>query len=233
MLVDDQDRARRRLIDGLRAQGIVDEHVLAAIGRVRREAFVPPELADRAYENVALPIGRGQTISQPFVVALMSQALQLSKAEHVLEVGTGSGYQAAILAELARSVVSVERVPALLETAERVLRMLGYANVQLHLANGSLGWPPGAPYDRIIVTAAGPDVSSGLLNQLAVGGRLVMPVGTLTEQQLVLVRRTDTGFEQMALGGVRFVPLVGEGAWSESSVADHAARPATHSEPPV
>jgi protein-L-isoaspartate(D-aspartate) O-methyltransferase len=199
----------------LRQQGIRDEAVLAAIDRVRREAFVPPELADEAYENVALPIGQGQTISQPYVVALMSEALQADRASRVLEVGTGSGYQAAILAELASAVVSVERVPSLLASAERILGELGYRNVELHPANGTLGWARGAPYDRIIVTAAGPAVPDTLLAQLAVGGRLVMPVGTRTEQELVLVRRTADGFEQSGLGGVRFVPLLGEGAWPE------------------
>ena len=211
--VDVFEEPRCRLVRVLRQQGIHDEAVLAAIGRIRREAFVPPELADEAYENVALPIGQGQTISQPYVVAVMSQALQVDRANRVLEVGTGSGYQAAILAELADAVVSVERVPALLASAGRILAGLGYQNVELHLANGSLGWEPGAPYDRIIVTAAGPAVPDALLAQLGVGGRLVMPIGTRTEQDLVLVRRTPDGFERSSLGGVRFVPLVGEGAW--------------------
>jgi protein-L-isoaspartate(D-aspartate) O-methyltransferase len=224
-LVDGFEQPRRHLVEALRQEGIRDETVLAAIGRVRREAFVSAELADRAYENVALPIGRGQTISQPYVVALMTQELRLSDTDRVLEVGTGSGYQAAILAELSRSVVSVERMPELLESARRILETLGYPNVELHLANGSLGWLAGAPYDRIIVTAAGPDVPSALLTQLAVGGRLVMPVGTLTQQRLVLVTRTEGGFEESQFGGVRFVPLVGEGAWSEASLASQAASP--------
>ena len=209
------EEPRRRLVGLLRQQGIRDEAVLAAIDRVRREAFVPPELADEAYENVALPIGEGQTISQPYVVALMSQTLQVDRASRVLEVGTGSGYQAAILAELAGAVVSVERVPSLLASAERILAQLGYRNVELHQANGTLGWERGAPYDRIIVTASGPVVPDALLAQLGVGGRLVMPVGTRTEQELVLVRRNADGFEQSGLGGVRFVPLLGEGAWPE------------------
>ena len=208
-------RARAQLVEILRQQGIRDQAVLAALGRVRREAFVPPELADQAYENVALPIGRGQTISQPYVVALMSQVLQIDSGCRVLEVGTGSGYQTAILSELGASVVSVERVPELLASAGEVLTGLGYDQVELHLANGSLGWEPGAPYDRIIVTAAGPEVSAELLAQLAVGGRLVMPVGTRTEQELLLVRQTAHGFEQTGLGGVRFVPLLGAGGWPE------------------
>jgi protein-L-isoaspartate(D-aspartate) O-methyltransferase len=216
--VDHLDAARRQLVESLRQQGIDDERVLAAIGRVRRDAFVSADQADRAYRNVALPIGHGQTISQPFVVALMTRALRLAGTERILEVGTGSGYQAAILAELGRWVVSVERVLELLDVARRVLTELGYANVELHPAGEALGWPPGAPYDRIIVTAAGPAVPPALLDQLAIGGRLVMPVGTLAEQRLVLVARTTAGFEETGLGGVRFVPLVGEGAWPESAV---------------
>jgi protein-L-isoaspartate(D-aspartate) O-methyltransferase len=218
--VDELDEPRRLLVEELRRSGIADERVLAAIGRVRREAFVPGSLVERAYENVALPIGLGQTISQPYVVALMTQELGLAGSERVLEVGTGSGYQAAILASLASHLVTVERMPALLESARRALDLLGFANVELHLANGTLGWPPGAPYDRIIVTAAGPEVPAALLEQLGPDGRLVMPVGTLKAQRLVLVRRTGDGFEETAFGGVRFVPLVGEGGWTEASVAE-------------
>jgi protein-L-isoaspartate(D-aspartate) O-methyltransferase len=217
--VDDVDEPRRLLVETLRRSGISDERVLTAIGSIPREAFVPEAYADRAYENIALPIGHGQTISQPYVVALMTQALGLSGAERVLEIGTGSGYQAAILARLARAVVSVERVPRLLGPARRALDALACTNVELHLASGSLGQAAGAPYDRIIVTAAGPKVPATLLHQLADGGRLVMPVGTLTEQRLVLVHRTGDHFEETSLGGVRFVPLVGEGAWSEASLS--------------
>lgn len=218
--MDELDAARRLLVEELRRNGIADERVLAAIAQVRREVFVPGSLAERAYENVALPIGLRQTISQPYVVALMTQELGLTGSERVLEVGTGSGYQAAILASLAREVVSVERMPALLESARRALDALGCANVELHLANGTLGWPPGAPYDRVIVTAAGPEVPAVLLEQLAPDGRLVIPVGTLKAQRLVVVRRTGGGFEETSLGGVRFVPLVGEGGWSEASLAE-------------
>jgi protein-L-isoaspartate(D-aspartate) O-methyltransferase len=220
LAVDELDEPRRLLVEELRRHGIVDERVLNAVAQVRRELFVPRSVAERAYENVALPIGLGQTISQPYVVALMTQELGLTGAEHVLEVGTGSGYQAAILASLADTVVSVERVAPLLASAQRALEALGIANVELHLANGTLGWPAGAPYDRIIVTAAGPDLPAELLDQLAPGGRLVMPIGTLKAQRLVLVRRTDLGFEETNLGGVRFVPLVGEGAWSASSLVE-------------
>jgi protein-L-isoaspartate(D-aspartate) O-methyltransferase len=210
------DEARRALVGVLRREGIRDERVLAAVGRVPREAFVAPEIADKAYLNVALPIGRGQTISQPFVVAIMSESLGLDGDEHVLEVGTGSGYQAAVLCELARSVVSVERVPELLENAGRVLDGLGYRNIELHVANGTLGWVPRAPYDRILVTAGGPSVPRSLLDQLAPGGKLVMPVGAPREQRLVLVERVRDSFSETTLGPVRFVPLLGAEGWPES-----------------
>ena len=226
------DEPRPLLVAELRRQGIADERVLDAIGRVRRELFVPSSVAERAYENVALPIGLGQTISQPYVVALMTQSLGLTGTERVLEVGTGSGYQAAILASLASAVVSVERVAPLLESARRALDALGVTNVELHPASGTLGWPAGAPYDRIIVTAAGPEIPAVLLNQLAPDGRLVIPVGTLKAQRLVLVRRTSDGFEETNLGGVRFVPLVGEGGWSASSLTE-LADGEVGAEPPV
>jgi protein-L-isoaspartate(D-aspartate) O-methyltransferase len=211
--------SRARLVEILRQQGIGDERVLVAVGRVRREAFVPPELAERAYENVALPIGHGQTISQPYVVAEMTQALQLTAHSRVLDVGTGSGYQAAILAEIAGAVISVERVPALSASAGGVLARLGYQRIELHVTNGTLGWPPGAPYDAILAAAGGPEVPDALLAQLGRGGRLIMPVGTLTEQQLILVRRAEHGYERYSLGPVRFVPLVGKGAWPEGASA--------------
>lgn len=192
------------------------------MSRVPRQAFVSPELAPSAYLNVALPIGHGQTISQPFVVALMTESLALTGTEYVLEVGSGSGYQAALLAELARSVVSVERVPALLDAARRTLASLGYANVELHLANGTLGWAPGAPYDRILVAAGGPAVPASLLSQLAPGGRLVMPVGRPREQQLVMVQREGNRYPETVLGPVRFVPLVGAEGWPENLAPDQA-----------
>ena len=214
--MDDRERSRAALIETLRRDGLANEVVLEALSRVPREAFVPPDLADRAYENVALPIGGGQTISQPYVVALMTQELALTGTECVLEIGTGSGYQTAILARLARSVVSVERVPALQERAAHVLASLGIASVELHAASATLGWLAGAPYDRIIVTAGGPEVPSVLLEQLADGGRLVMPVGTLAQQRLLVVQRIGDRFAERELGGVRFVPLIGPGGWSEA-----------------
>ena len=204
---------RRRLVDELRFDGIRDERVLAAVGRVPRDAFVPDERRDLAYRNAALPIGERQTISQPFVVALMTQELGLDGSERVLEIGTGSGYQTAILAELTAHVVSVERHATLLEGARRVLAQLGYRNLELHLSNGSLGWPAGAPYDRIIVTAAAPELPEPLLDQLGPRGRLILPVGVATQQELLLVTRDSDGLHQRRLGPVRFVPLVGQAGW--------------------
>ena len=216
--------SRAQLVDLLRQQGIRDERVLAAIGRVRREQFVPTEFADRAYENISMPIGFGQTISQPIVVASMTEVLQLSGTERVLEIGTGSGYQAAILAELAASVVTIERVPELRRQAAVLLFSLGYRNVVVHAATNEIGWTEAAPYDRIIVTAGGPRVPESLLAQLAPHGRLVMPVGTLTEQRLIVAVRNDCGIVEDDLGRVRFVPLIGTGGWPEGSNADDAVR---------
>jgi protein-L-isoaspartate(D-aspartate) O-methyltransferase len=207
---------RRRLIEHLRAEGIRDERVLAAMARVPREAFVAREQAGAAYENGPLPIGECQTISQPFVVALMSEALGLGGGERVLEIGTGSGYQAAILAELAGYVVSVERHRSLHEGAARVLAGLGYRNVELHHADGTLGWPAGAPYYGILVAAAAPEVPRPLTAQLAMGGRLVLPVGTAAQQRLVLLVREPGGIAQHDLGPVRFVPLIGAEGWREA-----------------
>jgi protein-L-isoaspartate(D-aspartate) O-methyltransferase len=211
--VQDFAEQRRRLVEELRADGIRDQRVLDALGRVPREEFVPAGQVEQAYRNSALPIGEGQTISQPFVVGLMTRELGLTGTERVLEVGTGSGYQTTILAELAGHVVTVERHPALLERARKILDRLGYRNVEPHVSNGTLGWPAGAPYDRVIVTAAGPDVPQPLLDQLAPGGRLVIPVGSAEQQELVLLTREGGGFQRRTLGPVRFVPLVGRAGW--------------------
>jgi protein-L-isoaspartate(D-aspartate) O-methyltransferase len=204
---------RQRLVALLRREGVHDERVLAAIGAVRRELFVPPEQREHAYRNAPLPIGAGQTISQPLVVGLMTQALGLQGAERVLEVGTGSGYQAAVLARLAAHVVSVERFPELAERARAVLAQVGCQNVEVHVSNGSLGWPAGAPYDGIVVTAGAPAVPPALVAQLAAGGRLVVPVGDRASQELTLVTREGAGTHTERLGPVRFVPLVGEEGW--------------------
>ena len=204
---------RRRLVAELRRDGVRDERVLAAIAAVPREEFVPPEHRADAYRNVPLPIGAGQTISQPLVVGLMTQALGLAGSERVLEVGTGSGYQAAVLCRLAAYIVSVERFPELAERARAVLRRVGCTNVEVHVSNGTLGWPGGAPYDAIIVTAGAPEVPESLVAQLTDGGRLVIPVGDRTSQELVLVTCQGAGTQTRRLGPVRFVPLVGEEGW--------------------
>jgi protein-L-isoaspartate(D-aspartate) O-methyltransferase len=214
-MVIDYDTARENLVRALGFE-VHDERVLAAMARVPRERFVPDDLRRYAYEDRPLPIGHGQTISQPLMVALMTQALHLQGSERVLELGTGSGYQAALLAELAAHVVTVERVPELAEEAAQRLRELGYRNVEVHTAGGVLGWPEGAPYDAILVTAGAPRVPRSLLQQLAMDGRLVIPVGERRVQQLLYVARTARGATVRKLGECRFVPLIGRGAWSEA-----------------
>ena len=193
----------------LRQRGIADPRVLEAMGRVPRELFVPPPLRDRAYEDSALPIGHGQTISQPFVVAAMCGLLQLHGDERVLDVGTGSGYAAAVLTELAAEVVSIERLPALAEQARAALHEAGYDNVEVRIGDGSLGAPDRAPFQAIAVAAAAPAVPAALAEQLAEGGRLVVPRGSRSSQRLVLVVRTPAGHVERASMPVRFVPLVG------------------------
>jgi len=210
----DLEAARASLIEHLGAE-IKDKRVLSAMSRIPRERFVPPESQHLAYEDIPLPIGLGQTISQPFIIALMTEALELTGSEKVLEVGTGSGYQSAILAELTRLVVTVERLSALFKSARQVLADLGYSNVEVHLAGETLGWLEGAPYDAIIVTAAAPKVPTGLLAQLAVGGRLVIPVGSRYLQELYKITKRKRKNSVENLGGCRFVSLIGRGAWDE------------------
>lgn len=208
------ERERQRLLEKL-SREIDDRRVLDAMAKVRRELFVPFASRHYAYEDRPLPIGEGQTISQPFIVALMTQALELSGTEKVLELGTGCGYQAAILAELARHVVTVERVATLVRESRRRLRALGYANVEVHKAKNKLGWPEKAPYDAIMVTAAAPKVPQELLEQLCVGGRMVIPVGSRWEQTLLKVRKLKKDIDVSSLTLCRFVPLIGEDAWVE------------------
>jgi protein-L-isoaspartate(D-aspartate) O-methyltransferase len=210
----DFSRERKILADSLRS-GIVDERVLQAIGRVPRELFVPQELKELAYEDRPQLIGHGQTISQPFIVALMTQALELHGKERVLEVGTGSGYQAAILAELAGLVFTIERIPDLSEQAACLLGKLGYQNIIFGIAGDELGWSAHAPYDAIIVTAASPVLLQSLIQQLNIGGRLVIPVGSRWEQELLKVTRLKSGDRVEKLGGCRFVPLIARDAWQE------------------
>ncbi|QJA05469.1 protein-L-isoaspartate(D-aspartate) O-methyltransferase [Thermosulfurimonas marina] len=209
-------RARERMVETqIAARGITDERVLAAMRKVPRHLFVDEALRDQAYADHPLPIGEGQTISQPYIVALMTEALELKGDEKVLEVGTGSGYQTAILAELARWVYSIERYPRLLERARRILEALGYTNVILRLGDGTKGWPEVAPFEAIIVTAAGPKIPEPLLEQLAEGGRLVMPVGDEWSQYLVKVVKKGGKFYRQTLEPVRFVKLVGEYGFKE------------------
>jgi protein-L-isoaspartate(D-aspartate) O-methyltransferase len=205
--------ARRRLVDTLRQRGITDLSVLRAVELTPRHAFVPTGVRHRAYEDAALPIGNGQTISQPSLHARYLELLRLSGRERVLEIGTGSGYQTVLLSHLVDQVFSVERIPALLQTAREVIQRLGAKNVSLLLGDGTVGWRDYGPYDAILVSAAGPEVPAPLLEQLAPGGRLLVPVGRGDEQVLRMYRRTETGIEASELGAVRFVPLVGRHGW--------------------
>jgi len=199
-------------------RGLRDRRVLAAMAWTPREWFLPPHLARNAYDDGPLPIGSGQTISQPYVVALMTAALAPRRRDRILEIGTGSGYQTAILARLARTVFTIERLPDLLVEAEERFRRLGLTNIHTRLGDGAAGWPEEAPFDGIIVTAAAPRVPDPLLAQLAPEGRLVIPLGDLVSQELVIIRRTaDGGLEEQRAGGVRFVPLVSRLAFAEES----------------
>lgn len=190
---------------------------MAALESVPRERFVPPEVSHLAYQDKPLPIGADQTISQPFIVAIMTQALELQGNERVLEVGTGSGYQAAVLSLLVPRghLITVERVPALKDKAKALLKALGYNNVTVELAGPTLGAPQHGPFDAIIVTAASPQIPDSLVSQLAVGGRLVIPVGTRENQELMRVLRTEEGISVRWLGPCRFVPLIGKEAFPE------------------
>lgn len=201
---------RARLAETLRAQGIRDLAVLKAFAETPRHLFVPDAVRHRAYEDTALPIGAGQTISRPLTQARYLEALRLTGREKVLEVGTGSGYETALLGALAEQVFSVERVRALAEAALRTLRAAGVGNVSVLVGDGTLGWSAYAPYDAILVSAGGPEVPTPLLDQLATGGRLLIPLGAKGAQTLTLVERAAGGVRHTPLGDARFVPLVGE-----------------------
>jgi len=206
--------ARAELVKHLGTE-IRDKRVLTAMAHVPRERFVPPGEQQLAYEDMPLPIGLDQTISQPFIIAIMTEALELAGDDKVLEVGTGSGYQAAILAELSRLVITTERLPALAEAARKVLDSLGYKNVVVHLAEETLGWQKEAPYNAILVTAGAPRVPTDLLAQLAIGGRLVIPVGARYVQELYKITKRRRKNIIQNLGGCRFVSLIGKDAWDE------------------
>jgi protein-L-isoaspartate(D-aspartate) O-methyltransferase len=192
--------------DQIEGRGIRDPRVLAAMRKVPREQFVPADVVPLAYADQPLPIGHGQTISQPYIVAYMSEALRITETSKVLEIGTGSGYQAAILGELAREVYTIELIPALADRARETLARLGYANVHVRTGDGYLGWPDEAPFDAIMVTAAPDHVPQPLVDQLAVGGRLVIPVGDF-DQQMRILTRTPEGVQETRTLPVRFVPL--------------------------
>jgi len=205
---------RAELVKNLRNE-IKDRRVLEAVARVPRELFVPGEERVAAYEDRPLPIGFEQTISQPLIIAMMTEALRLTGGEKVLEIGTGSGYQTAILAEMARRVISVERIPALAESSGKLLRDLGYTNVEIQVAGDTLGWQGLSPYDAIIVTAGSPSVPVELVGQLSIGGRMVIPVGSRYNQRLYCVTRGREQTEVKDMGGCRFVPLIGKNAWED------------------
>jgi protein-L-isoaspartate(D-aspartate) O-methyltransferase len=230
----DQGQQRERMVENqLAHRGIRDPAVMRAMGTVPRERFVPAELAEFAYDDTPLPIAGNQTISQPYIVALMVEALGLEPGDKVLEIGTGSGYAAAVLAELAREVFTIERQITLCKLARERLHELGFNNVHVRCGDGTMGWPEEAPFDAIAVTAGGPLVPPPLQTQLAIGGRLVIPVGDEGTQRLLRVWRIDDlAFEQEDLGTVRFVPLIGAEAWqsdaprsARSSVDPHSRSP--------
>ena len=206
-------RERERMVEEIVARGVTDPRVVAALRRVPRHRFVQEALRDRAYGDHPLPIGEEQTISQPYIVGLMSSLLELTGQEKVLEIGTNSGYQTAVLAELARRVCSIERLPRLAERARATLEGLGYDNVWVRVGNGTLGWPDQGPFDRIIVTAGGPAVPPPLVQQLADGGRMALPVGSADNQVLTIVENVGGEIRQRTHGECKFVKLVGKYAW--------------------
>jgi protein-L-isoaspartate(D-aspartate) O-methyltransferase len=214
--MDPYARKRQRLVAKMESQGIKDPRVLRAVTTVPRHRFVPEAVVQRAYEDCALPIGYGQTISQPSLQALYLQTLKIGPDDRVLEVGAGSGYQTALLAELSSNVYAVERIPELTQRARDVLDALGYGNVALVTKDGTTGWAKYAPYDAILVGAAAPSVPDALVDQLKPGGRLLIPVGDRHHQELTLVRReADGGTEEETVTGCVFVPLIGRFGWGE------------------
>ncbi len=217
--VIDNNAARTRMVERtIAARGIVDNRVLAAMRTVRRERFVPLELEEFAYSDRPLPIGSSQTISQPYIVALMAQAAEIAPSDRVFEVGTGSGYGAAVLALLGAEVWTIERHESLAATARQVLRSEGFDNVHVVVGDGTLGWPDQAPFDAIVVTASGPSIPEALSEQLAEGGRLILPTGADDHgQSLLRVRRLEGDFRSEDLGLVRFVRLIGAQGWKEQA----------------
>lgn len=208
------ERARRDMVESqLRARGIADEKVLDVMSKVPRHLFTDEAFHSQAYSDYPLPIGNEQTISQPYMVALMTEALKLKKTDRVLEIGTGSGYQTAVLSMLAEKIYSIERISALTERAGKVLDSLSCSNVILRVNDGTRGWPDEAPFDAILVTAGAPEIPQVLLDQLATGGRLVIPVGSESLQELLRLTKTEGGIKKEFLGACRFVKLIGEHGW--------------------
>jgi protein-L-isoaspartate(D-aspartate) O-methyltransferase len=199
----------------IQARGIKDPRLLMAMAKVPRHLFVDEALQSQAYNDYPLPIGEKQTISQPYIVALMTEALDLTPDDRILEIGTGSGYQTAILAELSAKVYSIERIQSLVARARKLFDQLGCLNIVVTIGDGSLGWKEYAPFDAILVTAGSPEVPKPLMEQLADGGRLVVPVGDRYSQDLIKVVRTKDDFQQFNLGGCRFVDLIGEHGWQD------------------
>jgi protein-L-isoaspartate(D-aspartate) O-methyltransferase len=213
--------AREAMVRGqIIRRGIRDPRLIDALLRVPRHKFIPPALADRAYDDGPLAIGQGQTISQPYIVAAMTDLLKLRGTENVLEIGTGSGYQAAILGELAATVHTIERHPELAHRAQAHLAELGYKNVFVHIADGSLGWPPAAPYHGILVTAASPEIPQPLIDQLENGGRLIIPIGNRYGQDLERWQKTGHGMTRESIFPVAFVPLRGQHGWRNDEWED-------------
>lgn len=212
----DYELARNRMVEQqIIARGISDPLVIKAMKKVPRHLFVDEGLRSRAYDDYPLPIAYGQTISQPYIVALMTEALKLKGKEKVLEIGTGSGYQSAVLAEIVDTVYSVERIPGLAKKSREILDSLGYYNVIIKVGDGTYGWKDKAPFDAILVTAAAPSVPEPLIEQLKEGGRLIVPVGDIFSQELVLVKKEGGRVKQSSYGGVRFVKLIGDYGWKE------------------
>ncbi len=218
MTEDNYTVERQLMVDRqIAVRGVSDRRVLAAMKKVPRHRFIPSHLWDQAYGDYPLPIGEDQTISQPYIVALMTELLEIKDTDRVLEIGTGSGYQAAILAELAAQVYTIDRVETLLARAEQLLAALGYTNIHTRVGDGTLGWPEEMPYEAIIVTAGTPQVPRPLTEQLALGGRLVVPVGDTWSQTLTCVRKTKDGLKFEYHGGCRFVRLIGKYGWEEGA----------------
>ncbi len=214
------DEQRAEMVERqLKARGLADERLVAAFRKVPRHLFVPAEFRREAYADHPLPIESGQTISQPYIVALMTDCLRLRGHERALEIGAGTGYQTAILGEMALEVFSVERLPELMQTVARRLEELGYLNVQLSVGNGTLGWPEHAPYDAILVGAAAPGIPDPLIAQLAEGGRMVLPVGPQHAQMLTLIEKRHGALHQKELASCAFVPLIGQYGWPGQSAS--------------